>query len=352
MIDQTHVNLLPLIERDTSLKKVASTGGGEYHGPCPFCGGEDRFIVQPSAPNGGRWSCRQCSPRWGDSIAYVMQRENITFSDALDVLGIQTSTKSSIRRPLKRQFSQPTRITYSKLDDDQYPALCDLEWQKAAKAFIYRSQDILTGQKGSRARDYLLKRGIPRYVYCSREVGYNPDYFEADWGEVRVKIPRGIILPWRGRDGYLGIRVRLPKGGYVWVKGSTGKALYNMPTPRANVVLMESEMDVLALWHAAHSLLAEPYVMRPVATGGTSGARAFRWQVILNNARRVILAFDNDEAGHKAASYWESKLSNSVRLVPTQKDPGDMIQAGEDMIQWLRPAMNPNTQPLFLPDDK
>ena len=26
-------------------KKVAATNGGEYHSPCPECGGKDRFII-------------------------------------------------------------------------------------------------------------------------------------------------------------------------------------------------------------------------------------------------------------------------------------------------------------------
>ena len=37
--------LQPLIERDTPLKKAANTGGGEWVGACPFCGGKDRFRV-------------------------------------------------------------------------------------------------------------------------------------------------------------------------------------------------------------------------------------------------------------------------------------------------------------------
>ncbi|MBZ0307011.1 MAG: hypothetical protein K8I82_13155, partial [Anaerolineae bacterium] len=69
--------MLAEINRDTILKRVASTNGGEYHGPCPFCGGKDRFIVQPDQPCGGRWSCRHCSPRWQDGIAYVQERDHV-----------------------------------------------------------------------------------------------------------------------------------------------------------------------------------------------------------------------------------------------------------------------------------
>ena len=81
------VDLLALIGRDTTLKKVSTTGGGEYAGPCPFCpdGGDDRFRVQPAA---GRWWCRRCSPdgRWHDAIAYVMRRDGVRFPEALSTL--------------------------------------------------------------------------------------------------------------------------------------------------------------------------------------------------------------------------------------------------------------------------
>ena len=53
------VDLLSLVGRDTRLKKQAGTRGGEYAGPCPFCGGRDRFRVQPEK---GLWWCRNCSP--------------------------------------------------------------------------------------------------------------------------------------------------------------------------------------------------------------------------------------------------------------------------------------------------
>jgi len=33
------MTLLETIQHDTALKRHASTRGGEYCGPCPFCGG-------------------------------------------------------------------------------------------------------------------------------------------------------------------------------------------------------------------------------------------------------------------------------------------------------------------------
>ena len=44
-MDTSGVDLLSVIGSATTLKKVAATDGGEYAGPCPFCGGDDRFRV-------------------------------------------------------------------------------------------------------------------------------------------------------------------------------------------------------------------------------------------------------------------------------------------------------------------
>ena len=78
-------NLLQVALPDVDLKRVSSTNGGEYAGSCPFCGGIDRFRVQPYHSEGGRWWCRGCGEgRWHDVIDYVMRRNGIDFLTALD----------------------------------------------------------------------------------------------------------------------------------------------------------------------------------------------------------------------------------------------------------------------------
>lgn len=57
---------------------------GEAAGPCPFCGGHDRFVVWPaSSDRDGRAWCRRC--RWvGDVIALYRDLEGVTFVRALE----------------------------------------------------------------------------------------------------------------------------------------------------------------------------------------------------------------------------------------------------------------------------
>jgi phage/plasmid primase-like uncharacterized protein len=70
-----------------NIKHVASTNGGEYAGPCPWCGGTDRFRVWPNEGETGRYWCRQCQ-RSGDGIQFLRDVHGITYRDACRMLGV------------------------------------------------------------------------------------------------------------------------------------------------------------------------------------------------------------------------------------------------------------------------
>ncbi|MBC8076102.1 MAG: hypothetical protein H7Y32_08520, partial [Chloroflexales bacterium] len=94
---------------DTNLRWVARTAGDEYAGPCPFCGGTDRFRVQPNAEGRGRWWCRQCGDgeRWRDVIDYVRQRHHLSSRDACDYLRIDAPAQRPPSLP-----AHPLRLSH------------------------------------------------------------------------------------------------------------------------------------------------------------------------------------------------------------------------------------------------
>jgi len=79
------MDILVFIERDVSLTRVSNTGGGEYAGPCPSCGGRDRFHVWPAE---GRYWCRGCG-RKGDTLQYLRDFRNLSFHEAARLVGKQ-----------------------------------------------------------------------------------------------------------------------------------------------------------------------------------------------------------------------------------------------------------------------
>lgn len=100
MIDTTGIDLQAMIT--TPLRKVSSARGGEYHGPCPFCGGTDRFALWPAD---NKWSCRHCvdenmTPK--DAIDFVMRRDNLDLTGAMASLGLSNGT-SPTQRPMTPQ---------------------------------------------------------------------------------------------------------------------------------------------------------------------------------------------------------------------------------------------------------
>jgi phage/plasmid primase-like uncharacterized protein len=71
--------------------------GAEQIGPCPVCGGHDRFSVNPSKRV---WNCRGCG-KGGDVISLVCRIEGCTFPEAVEKLSGEAprATRASPPRP-------------------------------------------------------------------------------------------------------------------------------------------------------------------------------------------------------------------------------------------------------------
>jgi DNA primase len=86
-------DILGVTERlGARLKKA----GGEWVGPCPRCGGRDRFSVNPKKQ---LWNCRGCNIG-GDVIGLLQHTEGATFGEAVSALAgeARTSFKPSPRK--------------------------------------------------------------------------------------------------------------------------------------------------------------------------------------------------------------------------------------------------------------
>src|SRR2546428_14193677 len=95
------MTLLELLSCYTELRKVANIDGGEYAGPCPWCGGEDRFRVWPHGDRPHYW-CRQCG-RKGDAIQYLREHDRLTYREACEQLGhpLTEAPRSRPQHPLQ-----------------------------------------------------------------------------------------------------------------------------------------------------------------------------------------------------------------------------------------------------------
>lgn len=281
------VNMLQLVNQDTQLKKVAWTGGGEWAGPCPFCGGEDRFRVQPSHPDGGRYFCRGCGEnRWHDVIDYVMLRDRVDFQEALIRL---TPNKTT---PQHKEEKHKTE----KIDIPQ--------WVQASCEFLELCVDHLWGEAGKRAREYLHWRGLNDESLERWLIGYNPvdGYGVAEeWGiptEEKIFLPKGIVISCHDAHGlhYLKVRRRSGNPKYLLLKG--GKIWpFGLETYIHTVYgfLFEGEFDVMLAYQTGYTGVgyASLPAGQPIRTD---------YQYFFKGIEDVIVSYDSDLEGQKAAN--------------------------------------------------
>lgn len=122
---------------------------GELSGPCPNCGGRDRFNIRLDS---GVFLCRQCDVKGGDVIALVMQVENIDFLAALTwICGDKPADPAEVERRRRRAAADRVRQ--------------DRKAQRARQEAINSARTIWRAGKaatGSPVQEYLAKRGLPK----------------------------------------------------------------------------------------------------------------------------------------------------------------------------------------------
>jgi DNA primase len=335
-ITQTAPDLLSLIGHDVPLRRQASTRGGEYAGPCPFCGGSDRFRVWPYAERPGWW-CRRCEQS-GDAIGYLALRTHVSRGAAAAQLGLIST--SSTRRELLSVPPEPVQ--------PPPPA-----WRSAANTFVEACYDRLWSASGAIALRYLQRvYGLNEQQIVWGMLGYNDrDQYvpRAEWGleprEVRkhgrltlqhnLWLPRGIVIPWLIVADIWKISIRRLTGTpkYYQLPGGSN-ALYGADGlwPCKPALLCEGMLDALAVREAAGDLVSA------VASGAT-GARSIHWILKLAQTPLVLLAFDQDEGGDRPEAYWSEVLPQHFVWRPYVDDPAAMHAAGMSVRSWVEAGL-------------
>lgn len=97
------------------------------HGPCPMCGGKDRFRMDDKAGE-GTWICNSCGA--GDGIALVQEFNNCDFKTAInlcaDALGVQDYDQmkrdENLRRNESKQLEQSAKLAQEKRENNAIAA--------------------------------------------------------------------------------------------------------------------------------------------------------------------------------------------------------------------------------------
>ena len=166
-INQTF-DLLALAEHDAKLKR----SGKFYIGPCPFCGGTDRFNLKQSS-DGWRWFCRGCSDgKYKTPIDYVMRRDHLDFKQALEQMG------GTVQNFQPREYVTPPAPPPLELPS---PAWMAEHWHEVESAH----DDLLKSPQAEAGRRYLASRQIERTAWNIYLLGFAYVYRRP-----------AIVIPW------------------------------------------------------------------------------------------------------------------------------------------------------------
>lgn len=326
-----------VISRYVSLKRA----GSNFSGSCPFHSERTpSFTVFPATQS---YYCFGCGAG-GDVVSFVMNIENLSYVEALTML----ADRAGVKLPDASGAVDPNEVPRKRIYDMN---------REAAK--FYRDC-LFDERKGAAAREYLVKqRKLSQSVIKRFGLGFAPDSFDEVSNHLRQKgysereMQAGFLRKTSEQtkktfDMFRG-RVMFPIldtsgrvvafGGRIMGQGEP-KYLNSSDTPvfkkRKNLyalnyakehcseelILCEGYMDVIALHNAG--------VENAVATLGTA-LTPEQARLMAKHTKRVIISYDSDEAGKRAASraidiLTETGLDVRVLRLKGAKDPDEYIK--------------------------
>ncbi len=365
-------DLVKLVSAFLSLKKA---GHDSFVGLCPFHTEKTpSFSVSPAK---GVYYCFGCGAG-GDAVRFLREVEHLEFSEAVERLARDAGVT------LRYEGDTPA--------DRRAASRRQALHRANEEAFELFATMLREGREGEDARRYLASRGIDRDTAERFQIGYAPRYpdfllrrlartyppeilLEAGLavkdasGNVRDRFRGRITFPVHdlsGRAVGIGARIlpsdRSIAGAEVPSDRSEtreegpkylnspetpiyrkGEVLYNLHRAKADVsrsgeiVVVEGYTDAIAL--------VDGGVPTAVATCGTAlGEGHFR--LASRFAQRMVLAFDSDEAGARAAERAFAFLERFpvqpvVLILPEGQDPADFVRrrGGEDFRELATEAV-------------
>jgi len=317
------------LEREVSVERLAEARGvklerrgADLHGLCPFH--EDREPSLVITPSKNLWHCLGACQAGGSVIDWVMRAEGVSFRHAVELL---RADLPSLAAP---SSSPPVKTsTVPKL-----PGLTSAD--AGDHELLLRVVDYYhaTLKESPGALAYLQSRGLEdtemverfRLGFANRTLGYRlPAKNRAEGAAIRGRLQelgvlresghehlRGsIVIPIFGAGGEVGqmygrkITAGLRKGTplHLYLPGPQ-RGVWNLAALEASreVILCESLIDALTFWCAG---------LRHVTTAyGTNGLTDDHWDAFGRfGTERVLIAFDRDEAGERAAAALAEKLT-------------------------------------------
>lgn len=295
-----------MIEADITLLIDTSAfrrQGAWLAGPCPLCGGTDRFAVNPSRT---KWFCRgSCiggDGKYHDAANLLMWRDDIGFPEACRILEVELAPIS----PQSRTVPVPKPRPEAEPPDKNRMA--------NFARYASHSRDMLWGQSpGARGcLNWLRARGLTDATIRKAWLGYAPGDM---W--------RSVVIPWIWDSQTWAIRKRFGSDAPQKYGASTGSKpiLYeSVPHNGGPCVVSEGEFEAMLIGQEAMGQAGS------CTLGSASAPITAQAERYLRGASRLYLMNDADEAGDNFAKRFLEVFPEAVRVPPFfGKDAGEMF---------------------------
>jgi DNA primase catalytic core len=309
------ISLVRLVERQGIVLKKH---GKDYVGLCPFHDDKEPSLV--ISPEKNLWHCLGACGEGGDVIHWMMKGQGVSFRHAVELLKTGDFSSLAAVQPVKR-------TTVTKLAT---PLDADAEDQALLMQVVDYYHQAL--KQNPEALDYLNKRGLnnPELIdhfklgVANRTLAYRlPSTTRKAGAEIRGRLQALGLLRESGHEHFNGSLV-IPVINHHQVLEIYGRKLNDnlrkgtphhlyLPGPHQGVfnlealaqskeiILCESLIDALTFWAAGFRNVTTCY-----------GVNGFTDELLAafkqHHTERVLIAYDRDDAGEKAATELAEKL--------------------------------------------
>ncbi len=328
-----------ILERVASIPRESLTGN---HGPCPKCGGNDRFRLLDS--DAGAVLCNQCfRERNGDYFAAVQWARGVDFLEAAKLVGeylgigpqkLDASTSGGKRKSKKSEEADPNE-SIKILDWNEMLAVSFCRHKKGVKPIALRRVGAVRCEHMG-----LICMAIPVWDSAAVEAVRADSSILTDPAKVAQR-PKpcgwtiynigGGTLPKKGKDGqYEQVKVKLAYGSQPGIMGDL--AAITSPTC-TNLWKLEGPSDLLA----ALSLPDVPTHVGFVSNANGAGEVPHQWMVDLFSGRAARVLHDADKPGQDGANdRWGPALTTAATEVRLLQLPYDIAPAhGKDLRDFV-----------------
>ncbi len=365
--------LLIELKQTISLQRlVESSGialkkhGKDYHGHCPFH--DDKTPSLVISPDKNLWHCLGACQTGGDVISWVMKSQGMSFRHAVALLH-DGDFNHLAANPVKK--SSTTKL----------PSLLDASVEDQVLLMQVIDYYHTTLKQNPEALSYLDKRGLnhPELIdhfklgVANRSLAYRlPEKNRKAGAEIRARLQALGILRDSGHEHLNGSLV-IPVINQAQVLEVYGRKLKNnlrkgtayhlyLPGPHQGifnleaiknseeVILCESLIDALTFWSAGYRNVTASYGIEGFTDHHLAAFKQYQ-------TKRVLIAYDRDAAGDKAALSLAAKLMKegidcyriqfpkgmdaneyALQVQPASKSLGIAIRSAEWLGQGEAPA--------------